>query len=91
MSHKITAMSHGQGFSANLATGILVILASPLGLPVSTTPCFRRRALRDRRDDAAGGLPRHLGHSPVLAANVPMPAVLGGSVYWLLSGAWPAE
>ncbi len=37
MSHKITAMNHGQGFSANLATGILVILASKFGLPVSTT------------------------------------------------------
>ena len=37
MSHKITAMNHGQGFSANLATGILVIFASFFGLPVSTT------------------------------------------------------
>ena len=37
MSHKITAMNHGQGFSANLATGILVICASLFGLPVSTT------------------------------------------------------
>ena len=37
MSHKITAMNHGQGFSANLTTGILVILASTFGLPVSTT------------------------------------------------------
>ncbi|MEO5717230.1 MAG: inorganic phosphate transporter [Chthoniobacterales bacterium] len=37
MSNKITAMNHGQGFSANLATGILVIVASLFGLPVSTT------------------------------------------------------
>jgi inorganic phosphate transporter, PiT family len=37
MSHKLTAMNHGQGFSANLTTGILVILASTFGLPVSTT------------------------------------------------------
>jgi PiT family inorganic phosphate transporter len=37
MSHKITAMNHGQGFSANLTTGILVIAASFFGLPVSTT------------------------------------------------------
>ncbi|HEX4630541.1 MAG TPA: anion permease [Chthoniobacterales bacterium] len=37
MSHRITAMNHGQGFSANLTTGILVILASFFGLPVSTT------------------------------------------------------
>ena len=37
MSHKITSMNHGQGFSANLTTGILVIMASLFGLPVSTT------------------------------------------------------
>lgn len=37
MSHRITAMNHGQGFSANLTTGILVIFASFFGLPVSTT------------------------------------------------------
>ncbi len=37
MSRNITPMNHGQGFSANLVTGILVILASTRGLPVSTT------------------------------------------------------
>src|SRR3954470_15606332 len=37
MSHKITAMNHGQGFSANLTTAVLVIMASSFGLPVSTT------------------------------------------------------
>lgn len=37
MSHKITNMNPGQGFTSNLATGILVILASTLGLPVSMT------------------------------------------------------
>jgi PiT family inorganic phosphate transporter len=37
MSKKITRMNPGQGFTANLVTSILVALASPLGLPVSTT------------------------------------------------------
>ena len=37
MSKKITTMNHGQGFTANLATSILVVLASLFGLPVSTT------------------------------------------------------
>jgi inorganic phosphate transporter, PiT family len=37
MSVRITTINHGQGFAANLATGILVILASLFGLPVSTT------------------------------------------------------
>ncbi len=37
MSHRITRMNHGQGFSANLVTATLVLLASKFGLPVSTT------------------------------------------------------
>jgi PiT family inorganic phosphate transporter len=37
MSKKITPMNHGQGFTANLVTGIIVIGASRFGLPVSTT------------------------------------------------------
>lgn len=37
MSNKIVSMNHGQGFTANLITGILVTTASIHGLPVSTT------------------------------------------------------
>ena len=37
ISNKITELNHGQGFSANLVTGFLVIFASNLGVPVSTT------------------------------------------------------
>lgn len=37
MSKKITELNRGQGLSANLITGFLVIFASRLGLPVSTT------------------------------------------------------
>jgi len=37
MAHRITEMSPGQGFTANLVTAGLVIGASNLGLPVSTT------------------------------------------------------
>lgn len=37
MSFQITEMNDGQGFSANLVTGAVVIGASQLGLPVSTT------------------------------------------------------
>jgi len=37
MSKKITSMNHGQGFTANLTTAVLVVLASLFGLPVSTT------------------------------------------------------
>ena len=37
MSQKISKFNHGQGFTANLITGALVIAASKFGLPVSTT------------------------------------------------------
>ena len=37
MSKKITFMNHGQGFTANLITSLIVIGASHLGMPVSTT------------------------------------------------------
>ncbi len=37
MAHGITGMNHGQGFTANLVTATLVAVASPLGMPVSTT------------------------------------------------------
>ncbi len=37
MSEKITAMNHGQGFTANLVTSVLVSMASRFALPVSTT------------------------------------------------------
>lgn len=37
MSQRITEMNHGQGFTANALSGMIVIAASGMGLPVSTT------------------------------------------------------
>jgi inorganic phosphate transporter, PiT family len=37
MSHRVTEMNPGQGFTANIVTSLLVIGASKLGMPVSTT------------------------------------------------------
>ena len=37
MSQKITTLQQGQGLAANLMTGFLVIFASRMGVPVSTT------------------------------------------------------
>ncbi|MGE0436792.1 MAG: anion permease [Steroidobacteraceae bacterium] len=37
MSQRVTRMDHTQGLSANLITAVLVLFASKLGLPVSTT------------------------------------------------------
>jgi PiT family inorganic phosphate transporter len=85
MSHKITAMNHGQGFAANLATGTLVILASTLGLPVSTTHvsvgAIAGIGATTRRAD-----PRVL--SEILLSwvlTLPCAALFGGAAYWLLT------
>ncbi|MGH7819895.1 MAG: inorganic phosphate transporter, partial [Candidatus Binatia bacterium] len=37
MSHRITEMERGEAFAGNLATAVLVLAASWLALPVSTT------------------------------------------------------
>jgi len=37
LSYRVTTMNPGQGLSANLVTAFLVIIASRLGMPVSTT------------------------------------------------------
>ena len=84
MSKKITAMNHGQGFSANLSTGILVILASVYGLPVSTTHV------------AVGsifgiGLSTGKAHPKVMMGIVlswvitlPCAALIGATAYWVI-------
>lgn len=83
MSHKITAMNHGQGFSANLATGLLVMTASLFGLPVSTTHvsvgALFGIGLTSRQTDY------RVVRNILLAWLVTLPcsAVIGGLVYWL--------
>jgi inorganic phosphate transporter, PiT family len=37
MSHRVTEINPGQGFAANIITSLLVIWASKMGMPVSTT------------------------------------------------------
>lgn len=85
MSKKITTMNHGQGFSANLATGLLVIAASKFGLPVSTThvsvgALFGIGVTTRQADYRVVG---NILLSWVL--TLPCAALLGGSAYWLLT------
>ena len=85
MSHKITAMNHGQGFSANLATGVLVILASTFGLPVSTTHVSVGALF------GIGVTTRQADYrvvSGILLSwllTLPCAAVISGAAYWLLT------
>lgn len=83
MSHKITAMNHGQGFSANLATGLLVLTASFFGLPVSTTHvsvgALFGVGLTSRQADFR--TVRNILLSWLV--TLPCAAVLGALVFWL--------
>ena len=83
LSHRITKLSPGQGFVANLGTAVLVLAASRFGLPVSTTHV------------ATGGLfgvglvtgqARWKTMASILAAwitTLPLAAALGGLAFYL--------
>jgi PiT family inorganic phosphate transporter len=84
MSRRITDLNTGQGLTANLVTAALVLGASRLGLPVSTThvscgAIFGISAVNGKRDW------RTIGQ--ILAAwatTLPMGLALGAGLYWLL-------
>lgn len=84
MSKKITEMNSGQGFSANLVTGILVIVASRFGLPVSTTHVSVGSIF------GVGVISRKANakvFSQILLSwilTLPIAACLGGLFYWIL-------
>jgi len=86
MSQKITSMNHGQGFTANLFTGIIVIGASRFGLPVSTThvSCGSLFGIGTVTKKAN---PKTIG--TILLAwltTLPVGAAMGAGVYWLIDG-----
>jgi PiT family inorganic phosphate transporter len=85
MSQKITAMNHGQGFTANLVTGLIVIGASRFGLPVSTThvSCGSLFGLGTVTRQAHWGV---IGK--ILGAwliTLPIGAALGAACYWIVT------
>jgi inorganic phosphate transporter, PiT family len=83
MSHKITTMNHGQGFTANLTTAILVVLASLFGLPVSTTHVSVGSLFGIGLTTGNANL--HAINSIVLSWVVTLPcaAIAAGALYWL--------
>jgi PiT family inorganic phosphate transporter len=85
MSHKITRMNPGQGFTANLVTSLLVTIASRFGLPVSTThvsvgSLFGIGVVN-------GTANRRMVAAILLAwvTTLPLAALLGAGVYWAAS------
>jgi inorganic phosphate transporter, PiT family len=86
MSHKITGMNHGQGFSANLATGVLVTTASLFALPVSTTHVSVGSlfgiGLTNRQADLR--VIRKILLSWLI--TLPCAAAIGAMIFWLTAG-----
>ena len=86
MSHRITDMNHGQGFTANVITGAIVIGASRLGLPVSTThvSCGSLFGIGTVTGQAQW---RTIGTILLAwAITLPLGALLGGLTYLALTG-----
>ncbi len=84
MSQKITAMNHGQGFTANLVTGAIVIGASRFGLPVSTThvSCGSLFGLGTiTRQGHWGTIGKIMG---AWLVTLPMAAAMGGVCFWII-------
>ena len=84
MSKKITPMNSGQGFTANLVTGILVTTASIHGMPVSTThvsvgSIFGIGTVTKKADLK---VVRNILLSWLL--TLPIAAICSATVYWLL-------
>jgi len=83
MSERITAMNHGQGFSANLITALLVIFASQWGMPVSTThvSCGSLFGLGLVNKKANGSIIKQIILAWVL--TLPIAAIFAGMYYFV--------
>jgi PiT family inorganic phosphate transporter len=83
MSKKITTMNHGQGFTANLTTAILVVLASLNGLPVSTTHVSVGSLFGIGLTTGKANL--HVIGTIVSSWIITLPcaAIIAGTVYWI--------
>jgi PiT family inorganic phosphate transporter len=85
MSTKITPMNHGQGFTANLITGIIVITASRLGMPVSTTHVSCGALFGIGAVTRQGNWGMILRILSAWVTTLPVGAILGALSFWIVS------
>jgi PiT family inorganic phosphate transporter len=85
VSKKITPMNHGQGFTANLVTSLLVTTASIHGLPVSTTHVSVGSLF------GIGAVTKKINKKVLLeillswVLTLPVAAFISAILYWMLS------
>jgi PiT family inorganic phosphate transporter len=84
MSNKITKLNHGQGFTANIATGILVICASKFGIPVSTTHVSVGSLFGIGLITKHGNIRKVLEILLSWFITLPAAAVFSSGAYWIL-------
>ncbi len=84
MSERITSMNHGQGFTANLVTALLVTTASRFGLPVSTThvACGSLFGIGAVGGGARWPVIRHIILSWII--TLPLAGLLAAGVAWVI-------
>jgi PiT family inorganic phosphate transporter len=85
MSRKITEMNHGQGFSANFCTGLLVIAASVFGLPVSTTHVAVGSLFGIGLTTGQAKPKVMLGIVLSWIITLPCAAIISATAYWLIT------
>lgn len=83
MSRKITRMNHGQGFSANVSTAMLVVSASVFGLPVSTTHVSVGSLFGIGLMTGKANLPMVSAILLSWVITLPCAAALAALIYWL--------
>jgi len=84
MSNRITRMNHGQGFSANLITAILVIFASQWGVPVSTTHVSCGALFGIGLSEAQANWKVITGILSAWVLTLPVAAAVAGGAYFIL-------
>jgi len=84
MSKKITTMNHGQGFTANLTTAILVVLASLFGLPVSTTHVSVGSLFGIGLTTGKANIPMVSAIVLSWVVTLPCATIAAGATYWIL-------
>jgi len=85
MSLKITSMDGPQGLAANVSTGVLVILASRYGLPVSTTHVSVGALFGIGIASGKANIRIMLGIVLSWLLTLPCAALMGALVWWLLT------
>ena len=92
LAQKVTRMSPAEGFSANLVTALLVIFASKLALPVSTTHVSTGAIIGLGLKRDARSIQWKTVREMLLAWIVTLPsaALIAAAVYWLLTKLHPA-